>query len=189
MRHRRFCVAVLAMAAAAANAQDNAPDFRIGPRVGPGELRINAGERIGDEIVDSLQSEDTIGIGGTFEYRPILGLVLEIGLSTAGSTDWFDSDDYRFTEYFGSIGYQIDLGRGFSITPRVGRSRWKLESDDVWFFDEDDDPPTERGYQNYWEVSAMKRLNERVSLGVSHKENHYDFGRVRSTVFVAMFDL
>lgn len=189
MRYRWFYAAALTCAAFAANAQNAAPDFRIGPRVGPGDLRINAGEMIGDELVDTLQSEDTIGVGGTFEYRPLGGIVLEVGLLISGSTDWFDSEDYRFTEYFGSIGYQIDLGRGFSITPRVGRARWKLETDDVWFFDEDDNPPTARGYQNYWEVSAMKRINERFSLGVSHKENHYDFGRMRSTVFTAMFDL
>jgi hypothetical protein len=115
--------------------------------------------------------------------------VLETGLFRAGSSDWFDSDDYIFTEYFGSIGYQFDLGRGFSITPRVGRARWKLEADDVWFFGEDDAPPTTRGYQNYWEVSAMKRINDVFSLGVSHKENRHDFGRVRSTVFTVMFDL
>lgn len=189
MTSKLFCAALLTCFASWASAQDTAPDFRIGPRVGPGELRINAGEAIGDEIVDSLQSEDTVGIGGTFEYRPIFGLVLEVGLFSSGSTDWFDSEDYRFTEYFGSVGYQFDLGSGFSITPRVGRARWKLETDDVWFFDEDEDPPTTRGYQNYWEVTAMKRINDRFSLGVSHKENHHDFGRVRSTVFTAMFDL
>jgi hypothetical protein len=164
-------------------------EFVLGPRIGPGELRINAEQQIGDEFVDSDVSEDTIGAGGTFEYRAPFGLVLEAGLFTAGSTDWFDSDEYRFSEYYGSIGYQINLGRGFSITPRAGRGRWKLEADDVWFFDEDEDPPTIRGYQNFWEITALKRINDVVSLGVSHKENSYDFGRVRSTVFTAMFNL
>ena len=164
-------------------------EFRIGPRIGTGELRINAGEAIDRKIVDDRVKEDTLGIGGTFEYKAPFGLVLEAGLFTSGTTDWFDSNDYRVSEYFGSVGYQIDLGRGFSITPRVGRSRWKLEADADWFDDEDDDHPTTRGYQNYWEVSAMKRINRVWALGVSHRENHYDFGRLRATVFTVMFNL
>ena len=166
-----------------------ASEFRIGPLVGPGELRIDDGQRIEDEIVSPLVSEDTIGVGGTLEYKAPFGLVIEGGLFTAGSTDWFDSEDYRVSEYFGSVGFEIPLGRGFRITPRAGRSRWKLESDDAWFFDQDDNPPTIRGYQNYWEITALKRINDAVALGVSHRENHYDFGRVRSTVFTAMFSL
>ncbi len=166
-----------------------APEFRLGPRVGPGELRIRDGQLVGDELVSPAVAEDTVGIGGTLEYKAPFGLVVEAGLFTAGSTDWFDSEDYRLTEYFGSVGFEIPLGRGFSLTPRAGRSRWKLESDAVWFFDEDDNPPTVRGYQNYWEITALKRLNPNVALGVSHRENHYDFGRVRSTVFTAMFNL
>jgi hypothetical protein len=168
----------------------DAGEFRIGPRIGPGELRIGAGQVIDSEIIEDNVEENTLGIGATVEYRAPFGLVLEGGLFRQGTTDWFDSQDYRLSEYFGSVGYQIDLGRGFSITPRVGRARWKLETDDDWFFDDDDDiRPALRGYQNYWEVSAMKRINERLSIGASHRENHYDFGRVRSTVFTLMFDL
>ena len=164
-------------------------EFRIGPRVGTGELRINAGEAIDTKIVDDRVKEDTFGLGGTFEYKAPFGLVLEAGLFTSGTVDWFDSNDYSVSEYFGSVGYQIDLGRGFSITPRVGRSRWKLEADDDWFDNDDDDNPALRGYQNYWEVSAAKRVNRLLSLGVSHRENHYDFGRLRSTVFTVMLNL
>jgi hypothetical protein len=165
------------------------PEFRIGPRVGPGEIRIQEGQAIGDEIVSPLVAEDAVGVGGTLEYKAPFGLVIEAGLFRSASTDWFDSDDYQLSEYFGSVGFEIPLGRGFTLTPRVGRARWKLEADQVWFFDEDDNPPTVRGYQNYWEITALKRINEVVALGVSHRENEYDFGRVRSTVFTAMFSL
>lgn len=165
------------------------PGFRAGPRVGPGEVRIEDGQAIGDEIVSPLVSEDTIGIGGTLEYTAPFGLVLEGGLFRSASTDWFDSDEYQLSEYFGSIGFEIPLGHGFTITPRVGRTRWKLEADDVWFFDDDENAPTARGYQNYWEITALKRINDVVALGVSHRENDYEFGRVRSTVFTAMFSL
>jgi hypothetical protein len=165
-------------------------EFRLGPRVGPGEIRIQPGTLIGDQPTDELVSEESFGLGGTLEYHAPFGLVIEAGLFGTGTTDWFDDTDYQFSEYFGSVGYEIPLGHGFTLTPRVGRARWKLEADDNWFFDDDDDRnPTTRGYENYWEVSAMKRINDRVSMGVSHKENDYDFGRVRSTVFTVMFTL
>ena len=178
-----------ALTVGATTAQAAEQEIRIGPRVGPGELRINSGEFIGDEQVDELVDENTIGIGGTLEYRAPFGLVIEGGLFNTGSSNFFADKDYRLTQYFGSLGYQFDLGKGFSIIPRVGRERWKLEADALWFFDDDGPNPTARGYQNYWEITALKRIAEKVTLGISHKENDYDFGRGRTTVFTAMFNL
>lgn len=190
MRHIAVTAVLLLSAAAAQDAKSESPQFLIGPRIGPGELRIDAGQRIGENTVQQTVREDTAGIGGTLEYRAPFGLIIEGGLFSMGTTDWFDSDDYRYNEYFGSIGYEAKLGRGFSLIPRVGRARWKIEADQTWFFEDDDDVnPAARGYQNYWEITALKRLNERVSLGVSHKDNSYEFGRGRVTVFTAMFDL
>lgn len=34
----------------------------------------------------------------------------------------------------------------------------------------------------------MKRINRVWELGVSHRENNYDFGRNRATVFTVMFN-
>jgi hypothetical protein len=164
--------------------------FLIGPRIGPGEVRVTRGVSIGDHFVDATVEEETIGIGGTLEFRAPFGLVIEGGLFASGSIDWFDSEDYRLSEYFASLGYHIELGNGFSITPRVGRLRWKLESDETWFFDFDEEAnPAIRGYEDYWEITALKSIGDRVSLGVSHRENDYEFGRARTTVFTALFNL
>lgn len=172
------------------NAKAAESEFVIGPRIGPGQVRVTRDVSIGDHVVDATVEEETVGIGGTLEFRAPFGLVLEGGLFTSGSIDWFDSEDYRISEYFASVGYHFELGNGFSITPRVGRVRWKLEADDTWFFDLDEEQnPAIRGYEDYWEITALKRIGERVSLGVSHRENDYEFGRVRSTVFTALFSL
>ena len=170
---------------------ENLGEFRLGPRGGPGEIRIQPGTLIGDQPTDRLISENSFGLGATLEYRAPFGLIVEAGLFGTGTTDWFGEKDYTFSEYFGSVGYEIPLGHGFTVTPRVGRTRWKLEADNNWFFDRSDDAdnPKTRGYENYWEVSAMKRINEHFALGVSYKENDYDFGRIRSTVFTAMWTL
>ena len=128
-------------------------EFRLGPRGGPGQIRIQPGTLIGDRVTDQLVSQDSFGLGATLEYHAPFGLVVEAGLFGTGTTDWFDDTDYAFSEYFGSVGYEIPLGHGFTITPRVGRARWKLEADDNWFFDRNDaNNPTTRGYQNYWEM-------------------------------------
>jgi len=180
--------ALLAGTASAVAAEQG--EFRLGPRGGPGQIRIQPGTQIGDRTTDALVSERSFGLGATLEYHAPFGLVIEAGLLGTGTTDWFNDTNYSFSQYFGSVGYEIPLGHGFSLTPRVGRTRWKLESDSNWFFDRNDaNNPTTRGYENYWEVSAMKRVNERFSLGVSYKENDYDFGRIRSTAFTAMWTL
>lgn len=181
-------VALLAQAAATAAHAENIHEFRIGPRIGPGELRIDAREPVSQVVVGETTEENTVGLGGTLEYRAPFGLVIEVGHFTAGESDWWEDDKLYMTEAFASVGWQLDLGRGFSLIPRVGRSRWKLEADDSWF-DDDDVNPKVRGYEHYWEISAMKRLNSVVTLGVSHRENSFEFGRARSTVFTAMFNL
>ncbi len=181
-------VALLASTGSAVAADQG--EFRLGPRGGPGEIRIQPGTVLGNDVTDELVSEKSFGLGATLEYHAPFGLVIEAGLFGTGTTDWFDDTDYQFNEYFGSVGYEIPLGHGFTITPRVGRTRWTLEADNNWFFDDNEDNhPKTRGYENYWEVSAMKRISERFSLGISHKENDYEFGRIRSTVFTAMWTL
>ena len=172
-----------------ASAQAAEQEVRIGPRVGPGQLRIRGGETIGDNVVENTVEEETIGVGGTLEYRAPFGLVLEGGGFRSGSTDWWDDEGYQLSEYFGSIGYQFEFANGLSLIPRVGRARWKLEANELWFFDSDEPNPATRGYQNYWEITGFKRISKNVTLGVSYKENDYDFGRGRAAVFTAMFNL
>lgn len=186
----RFGILLLsALLAHTAVAAEGDHEFRIGPRIGKGEIRIDAAKPISSALVDRTREEDTVGLGGTFEYRAPFGLVLEVGHYTHGESDWWDDDSLVMTETTGSIGWQFDLGNGFSLIPRVGRARWKVEDDVKWWDDDDEINPTIRGYQNYWEVSAMKRLNSVISLGVSHRQSSFDFGRAHSTVFTAMFNI
>lgn len=189
MKRSVIFAAVALLASTGLASAEELGEFRLGPRGGPGQIRIQPGTLIGQRTTDELVSERSFGLGATLEYHAPFGLVVEAGLFGTGTTDWFDDTDYSFSEYFASVGYEIPLGHGFSVTPRVGRTRWKLEADDNWFFNSDDNNPITRGYENYWEIAAMKRINERFSLGVSYKENDYDFGRVRSTVFTAMWTL
>jgi hypothetical protein len=171
-------------------AADGQHEIRIGPRIGPGEIRIDGNKALTRPIVSTTVEEDTAGLGGTVEYSAPFGLVVEVGHFATGESDWWDDDKLVMTDTFASIGWQIEIGNGFSVTPRVGRSRWKIE-DDASVFDDDDDElnPKIRGYQNYWELSAAKRLTSVVTLGVSHKDNSYDFGHSRSTMFTVMFNL
>lgn len=183
-----LAVPFLALAAVPTTHAENIHEFRIGPRIGPGELRVDARQPISQVLVGETTEETTVGLGGTLEYRAPFGLVIEVGHFTAGDSDWWERDKLYMTEAFASVGWQLDLGRGVSLIPRVGRSRWKLEDDESWF-DDDNVNPKIRGYEHYWEMSAMKRLNPVVMIGVSHRQNSFEFGRARSTVFTAMFNL
>src|SRR3954468_18078360 len=112
-----FAALVLLSGTGAAVAE-NLGEFRLGPRGGPGEIRIQPGTLIGDQPTDRLISENSFGLGATLEYRAPFGLIVEAGLFGTGTTDWFDEKDYTFSEYFGSVGYEIPLGHGFTVTPR-----------------------------------------------------------------------
>ena len=76
------------------------------------------------------------------------------------------------------------------ITPKVGRSQWELYSRNAVFARPvSGQPDTVRGYQNFWELSIQKRVRDVAALGVMFKDNHYDFGDVRSIAFTASFYL
>ncbi len=182
----RYAVASLLLSAVGTSAMA-AEGFQISPRVGKSTLQIDNDALTINEAVE----KDTFLTGVTLGYVTPFYLMVEGGYSTQGNWTWFGSDDkYKLSEYTLAVGFQIDTPRGFRIVPKVGRTRWDLYSKEGYL----DHPGPERSdtvrnYDNFWELTLQKKVSESVALGVTYKDNPYDFGNVKSIAFTASFGL
>jgi hypothetical protein len=178
-------VASLGVSAARADT-DNRGKMYITPFAGYNHLRIDRGN-VFDEPetirIDSLQFGATVG------YHAPFGLVIEAGRSTAIHADIFDSHgDYGLTQTFGAVGWQVNFAPGWHLTPRLGRGRWKLESDHRVLLDPAGGRHYEvKGWDNFWEVALMRQVNETFSLGVNFKDVDQQFGHSRTGEFMVRF--
>lgn len=166
-------------------------EFQISPRIGKSTLDIKA-----DVLADhQAVSVDALATGVTLGYVSPIGLMAEGGYVKQGNWDWFGAtDEYRLSEYSLAIGYQIDTPHGFRIVPKVGRARWDLYSKQDTFSDfttvgSREDERTIRSYDDFWELTLQKKVSASTALGITYKDNHYDFGDVRSIAFTATFGL
>jgi hypothetical protein len=162
-------------------------EFQLTPRAGVGYLRIDDAQL---ENQPGRIATDTLGLGVGIGVLTPVGVVLEAGVDSYGNFDVFDSiDEFTVTQQFVSIGYQFELGDGWRIVPRFGRTRWELKNDEGRLFDFDDDRETHtiRGYDYYWEASVSRRISRVLTLGVGYKQGNFDFGRTHSTSFMMTF--
>jgi hypothetical protein len=161
--------------------------FQVSPRVGKSMLHVNPGMLRSGQTGDF----DTLLGGVNLSYTLPAGVMAELGFGSQGNWGLLGLEDrYQLREYSLGVGYQIATPHGFVITPKVGRSQWELYSRNAVFARPvSGQPDTVRGYQNFWELSIQKRVRDVAALGVMFKDNHYDFGDVRSIAFTASFYL
>jgi hypothetical protein len=113
-------------------------------------------------------------------------LLVEGGTESYGHFDFFDSDDeFVLRQDYIALGYQFELGDGWHLVPKAGRSRWKLTSEAGFLLLHDDD--VERGYEYFWEIGFGKRVTDVMSLGASVRSGDYEFGDAGSVAFVMTF--
>ena len=160
-------------------------EFQISPRVGRGELKLDQFKNVDDDLYE----QDTAGAGVSFGVLTRVGLLVEIGTETFGNWDLFNADDeFELRQYYAALGYQFELGEGWRLVPKVGRTKWKLSSDEGWLFHDDDvDSDIARGYEHFWEIGFGKRVNDVMTLGAALRSADFDFGRAGSVSFVMTF--
>jgi hypothetical protein len=160
-------------------------EFQISPRVGRGELKLDQFKNVDDDLAE----QDTAGAGVSFGVLTPVGLLVEIGTESFGNWDWFNADDeFELRQYYAALGYQFELGEGWRLVPKVGRSKWKLTSDEGWLVHDDDvDEEVARGYEYFWELGFGKRVNDVMTLGASVRSGDFDFGSAGSVSFVMTF--
>ena len=180
---------LLAFGASAAQAQaQERGSVYIAPYVGYSHLRIDAG-RVFEEP-ETLRF-DALHFGATLGYRAPFGLIVEVGRSDALHADlnFFDgSDAFTLTQTYGAIGWQVEFADGWHMTPRVGRGRWVLGSDDRVLIDGAGERHHEiRGWDNFWEVGLMRDVSSVISMGINFKDVDQEFGHTRTGEFSVRF--
>ena len=181
---RKLCIAVATLCALATTTSLRAAEraeFQIMPRAGRGELKLDRFRNVDDRLAEL----DTGGLGVGFAVLTPAGLLVEGGTESYGHWDWFDDDDEFFLrQYYIALGYQFELGDGWHLIPKLGRSKWKLTSEDGPLLNGED---IERGYEYFWEAGFGKRINDVMSLGASVRSGDYEFGDAGSVAFVMTF--
>jgi hypothetical protein len=161
-------------------------EFQITPRIGFGEIRLDPGIL----SIDLPRENDTTDVGVGFGFVTPIGVMLEVGLQL--QTNLLDRsedpDELTLTEQYIAAGLQLELGNGFRLTPKIGRTRWRLRSEDSPLFDlGSGSKEAIEGYEDFWEVSFTKTLVGWLSMGLRYRSTEYEFGRVESTMFVTTF--
>lgn len=173
-------LALCAVMQPAFGAEDDS-EFQITPRIGQGELRLDAFDGVDAE----LHETDTYGFGIGFGVKTPIGVLFEVGGDSQGNIEIFDDDEeFNLTQRYVAIGYQFELGDGWRLIPKVSRVRWKLRSDEGLFDFNDDDDKEMRGYEYVYEGTIGKQVSRVLTLGLNYKQGDYDFGRARVVSFV-----
>src|SRR5690242_19599362 len=162
-----WLAAIAGCLAAAVASDESRSEMQITPMIGYSHLRIDG------DWLDSGETNrlDQLAWGATLGVKTPFNVVVEIGTASAIHQDWFSSNDFDLKTDFAAIGYQADFGNGWRFVPKVGRTKWKLYSDDQHLLDPlGDSHKTLRGYDNYYEASVSRHLSESITLGVNFKD-------------------
>jgi hypothetical protein len=150
-------------------------EFQVTPFLGSAHLRVDAAhvEEGRTRRMDALLAGLNLG------YRAPFGLTVELGRSDASHKDliWWFTDGLSLRQYYGALGYQFEAGK-WRFTPKVGRSRWRLHASNFDLLDgAGEDLERLRGYDNFVEASAARRLGQSMAMGVTLRALEADFGR------------
>lgn len=181
----------LTMLSAAALAKDDMANhdiaIQLSPRIGYGEVQLEStktqsGHR---ENLDALDLGFGVGVVMPF------GVLVEGGVHRDYSESWVDNKDrFELDNESLAIGYQFETDRGVRLIPKVGRTHWRLKDKGGVLSDAGPDGDHRfDGYDYFWELTLQKRVSRVVSLGVTVKDNEFDFGNARAINFTATFDL
>jgi len=185
---RKFCMAFAMVGALATTtpllAAERA-EFQISPRAGRGVLELDQFRDVDEDLAEL----DTGGLGVSVGVLTPVGLLLEGGTESYGNFNFFDADDeFVLRQDYVALGYQFELGDGWHIVPKAGRSRWKLTSEKGWLLHDDDvETDLRRGYEYFWELGFGRRISEVMSLGASVRSGSFEFGDSTSAAFVMTF--
>jgi hypothetical protein len=158
----------------------------ITPFAGFTHLRLNDGT-----VYQQFEtvSFDALQFGAAFGFQTPVGFLAEVGRSHAIHADFFDDPgDFELTHTSGAIGWKIPFAEGWNFTPKVGRLRWELSSDNRILLDNQGERHYEiQGWDNFYELNLTRTLKNNMTLGVMFQDVDEEFGHARSGAFTVSF--
>ncbi len=181
--------AALAMATVA-NAGGGQPDEHahayIAPYAGYTHLRI-------DEGTVYQQTEgykfDALLLGASFGFQWPAGFLVEAGRAHSIHADFFDDPgNFSLTHTSGAVGWSFPFAETWHFTPKVGRLKWELSSDNRVLLDDQGERHYDiDGWDNFYELNLTKELGRSVSMGAMFRDVDESFGHSRSGAFYVSF--
>jgi len=188
MGTKQWLVAVGALCAAAgAQAQDRPKTHAyIAPYAGFTHMRLNEGTVW--QQTDTFKF-DAVQLGASFGFQTPVGFLVEIGRSHSVHADFLDDPgDFELVHTSGAVGWRIPFAEGWAFTPKVGRLRWELSSDNRVMLDGAGERHYDiQGWDNFYELNLTRQLSDSVSMGVVFQDVDESFGHSRSGAFTVSF--
>ena len=108
-------------------------------------------------------------------------IVLEGGYIGHLSTGFTLNDHNSINELVLVAGYSFDISKSWSITPRAGISRWKLDSDEGAYLNPGDEQQTITSGQDFtYMLTATYQ-----AFFMTYQGTNFEFGRGRAVIFGA----
>ena len=180
-----LAVAAVVVAATNVQAQEKTRAY-VAPFGGYTHLRLNEGTVYEQ---DETTKFDALTFGATFGFQTPVGFLAEVSRSHAIHADLFDEPgDFELTQTGGAVGWRIPFAEGWAFTPKIGRLKWELSSDNRIMLDSQGNRHYDiNGWDNFYELNLTRELKKNVSLGVTFRDVDQEFGHARSGVFGVSF--
>lgn len=180
---------VAASVVAAANVQAQTPEKTrayIAPYGGYAHLRLDPGTVYQQNETVKF---DALQFGASFGFITPVGFLAEVGRAHSVHADFFDDPgDFELTHTSGAVGWRIPFADRWNFTPKVGRLRWELSSDNRVLLDGAGERHYDiQGWDNFYELSLTHELKKNVSLGAMFRDVDQEFGHARSGAFTVSF--
>ena len=137
------------------------------------------------------EDRDAFSAGVTLGVVTPIGLLIEGGVVRDSTVSLFGLEDrYELTQYTLATGYQFETQNGFRLIPKGGRSRWRLFDKEGRLLNPGPEEKHEiKGYEYFWELTLQKRIRKVTALGLTFRDNSFEFGSARSIAFTITFNM
>lgn len=158
----------------------------IAPYGGYTHLRIDEGT-----VYQQTESYkfDALLLGMSFGFEWPVGFLVEVGRAHSIHADFFDDPgDFALTHTSGAVGWSIPFADTWHFTPKIGRLKWELSSDNRVLLDDQGERHYDiNGWDNFYELNLTKELGRSVRMGAMFRDVDEDFGHSRSGAFYVSF--